>query len=439
MMRGKTPNARPEHYLLPRAAGLAALKKLSVNYPDPVNWIHQEQNLNDRVTCKGDYPIEPTSVPSDFWPERQPVFWLPEFEAPRDQFRLLQNQARPLPWFLSGSNGGFFRHLVHPLTVQYFLSREIGNVRWRAARFLATPMASHRTLLVWSPRSNEPPFAVKTSVNLWIGGLNRNVRLKEIKRSVGISSIFAEIPRATLERQGILLLDDPVGIVHKQTNAGLLAREIPSRLGTGEEIVPLFSLVAARNRSRPRIVDLITASRLTPSAWVDKFVFKPLIYQAYFLAMTTGLVGEMHEQNILMELRKGKPTQRFWQRDLGGFGVDRELRRLANKDFENLPAGIHEGDLGENCALLHLLLRMYLQESTGYAIGYALGKHFRVPTENFAGLYHVRVSELQKRVLSANGLGTTSNPEKDLDRYRKRKQLSFNWPWKSMAQALRNW
>jgi hypothetical protein len=439
MMQDKTPNARPEHYLLPRAAGLAALQKLSLKHPDPINWIHQEQTLNDRVTCKGDYPIEPSSVPSDFWPERQPVFWLPEFEAPRDQFRLLQNPARPLPWYISGASSGWFSHLVHPLTMQYFLSREIGNVRWRAARFLATPMASHRTLLVWSPRSKTPPFAVKTSVNLWIGGLNRNVRLKEIKRSVGISSIFAEIPRATLEQQGILLLDDPVGIVHKQTNAGLLAREIPARLGAGEEIVPLFSLVAARNLSRPRIVDLIMASRLTPTAWVDQFVFQPLIYQAYFLAMTTGLVGEMHEQNILLELRKGKPTGRFWQRDLGGFGVDRELRSLANKDFEDLPAGIHERDLGENCALLHLLLRMYLQESIGYAIGYALGKHFGVPTEDFVGLYKLRVSELQKRVLAANGVGTTRNFEKDLDRYRKRKQLSFNWPWKKLEDGLRNW
>jgi hypothetical protein len=439
MMRGKTPNANPQHYLLPRAAGLTALAKLSLKYPDPVKWIHQEQNLNDRITCKDDYPIEPTSVPSDFWPERQPVFWLPEFEAPRDEFRLLQNPARPLPWYISGSSSGFFSQIVHPLSVGYFMGRKLGTVRWRAARFLATPMASHRTLLVWTPRSEAPPFAVKSSVNVWIGGLNRNVRVKELKRSVGISSLFAEIPRATLEGQGILLFDDPAGIVHKQTNAGLLAREIPGRLGAGEEIVPLFSLVASGNCSRPRIVDLITASQLTPTEWVDKFIFKPLIYQAYFLAMTTGLVGEMHEQNILMEFRNGKPTLRFWQRDLGGFGVDRELRRLANKDFENLPAGIHERDLGEDCALLHLLLRMYLQGSTGYAIGYALGKYFKVPTEDFAGLYNVRASELQERVLSANGVGTTRNFEKDLNRYRKRKNVSFNWPWKRIEDVLRNW
>ena len=195
MMRGKTPSTNLQHYLLPRAAGLAALAKLSLKYPDPVKWIHQEQTLNDRTTCKDDYPIEPTSVPSDFWPERQPVFWLPEFEAPRDEFRLLQNPARPLPWYISGSSSGFFTQIVHPLSVGYFLGRKLGTVRWRAARFLATPMASHRTLLVWSPRSEAPPFAVKSSVNVWIGGLNRNVRPKELKRSVGISSLFAEIPR----------------------------------------------------------------------------------------------------------------------------------------------------------------------------------------------------------------------------------------------------
>jgi len=68
---------------------------------------------------------------------------------------------------------------------------------------------------------------VKTSVNVWIGGLNRNLRIAGIRLSVGMSSLFAGIPGSELERQGILLLDDPVGLVHMQTNAGLLARDAP--------------------------------------------------------------------------------------------------------------------------------------------------------------------------------------------------------------------
>ena len=438
-MLGKIPDANPQHYLLPRAAGRAALKKLSSNYQDPVKWIHQEQKLNDRTVSNGDYPIQPTSVPPRFWPELQPVFWLPELEAPMDQFRLFQNPARPLPWYLSGSNPEFYSHLVHPLTVQYFLTRDMKGVRWRKPRFLATPMASHRTLLVWNPRANIPPFVVKTSVNVWIGGLNRNVRLKEIKRSVGISSLLAGVPTLDLNKQGILLLDDPVGLVHKQTNAGLLARDTPWKLSAGEEIVPLFSLVASAHSGRPRIVDLIKSSRLEPTAWVDEFIFTPLIYQAYFLGMTAGLVGEMHEQNILMELRDGMPTKRFWHRDLGGFGLDRDLRRLAGKGLEGLPAGIHQGHLGENCPLLHLLLRMYLQESLGHAIGHALRNHFEIPIDDFANLYNVRASELQNLVFSANGIRTTKNFEKDLVRYRKRKIPSCSWRWKSLKEALRDW
>jgi hypothetical protein len=431
MMRGKAPNANPQRYLLPRAAGRAALKKLSLSYPDPVKWIHQEQTLNDRTVIKGDYPIHPTSVPSDFWPELQPVFWLPEFEAPRDQFRLFQNPTRPLPWYLSGSSSGSYSHLVHPLTVEYFLNRGLKTAGWRNPRFLATPMASHRTLLVWNPRSDLPPFAVKTSVNVWIGGLNRNVRLKEIKRSVGISSLLAGIPKADLVRQGILLLDDPVGLVHKQTNAGLLARDIPWKLGAGAEIVPVFSLLASSHGRHPRIVDLITSSRLKPTAWVDRFIFGPLVYQAYFLGMTEGLVGEMHEENILMELRNGIPTRRFWHRDLGGFGLDRDLRRLAGKDLEGLPAGVHERHLGPNISILHRSLRMYLQESMGHAVDQALRNYFEIPANAFANLYNVRVSELQKLVFSADGIRTTPNFEKDLDRYRKRKRPGFVWRLKT--------
>jgi hypothetical protein len=438
-MTRKVPNPNPHHYLQSRAAGQAALKKLSLNYPYLVKWIHQEQMLNDRTTSKGDYPILPNSVPPEFWPEKQPVFWLPEFEAPRDHFRLLQNPTRELPWYLSRSRSEFFSHPVHPLTVQYFLDRGMKGARWRSPRFLATPMASHRTLLVWNPKSKTPPFAIKSSLDVWVGGLNRNVRLKEMSRSVGMSSLLAGVPKAELERQGILLLDDPVGLLHKETNAGLLARDTPAKLKAGEEIVPVFSLLASSNGNRPRIVDLIRSSRLEPTAWVDKFIFTPLIYQAYFLGMTEGLVGEMHEQNILMELRDGKPTKRFWHRDLGGFLVDRNLRRLAGKDFEGLPAGIHQRHLGRDIAVFHMVLRMYLQESMGYAVDHALRDHFEIPGDDFARLYNERASKLQNLILSTTGFRTTRNFEKDLERYSKRKKLSPAWRWKSLKEALRDW
>ena len=439
VMNGKLPHANPRHYLLSPGEGRAALTKLGLNYPDPVKWIHQEQTLNDRTTCEEDYPIEPKSVPPDFWPEKQPVFWLAEFEAPKDEFRLFQNPTKSLPWYLSDGRSASFSHLVHPLSVPYFLSRKMKAARWKAPRFLATPMASHRTLLVWSPRSKRPPFSVKTSVNVWIGGLNRNVKLKGIRLSVGMSSLLAEVPRSELERQGILLIDDPIGLMHKQTNAGLLTRESPWKLDAGEEIVPMFSLVASRNSPRPRIVDLIKASRLGPVAWVDKFIFTPLIYQAYFLGMTEGIVGEMHEQNILMELRDGAPTKRFWHRDLGGFLLDRHLRRLAGKGYAQLPPRIHERHLGKDIPVFHLLLGMYLHGSLGYAVSHALQNHFAVRAEDFAAVYQRRVSTLQHRILSAVGIRTTSNFEKDLDRYRQRKRPGFAWPWKSLKEALRDW
>jgi hypothetical protein len=439
MITGKKPNPNPQHYLCSPAASRAALRKLSLTYPDPVKWIHQEQTLNDRVISEGDYHIEPTSVPPEFWPERQPVFWLPEFEAPQDQFRLFQSRTQPLPWYLSGSRSDLYSHVVHPLSVPYFLNRDLKGVRWRSPRFLATPMASHRTLLVWNPRSSKtPPFAVKASFNRWVGGGNRNVNLYEIKRSVGISSLLVGTPKAELERQGILLLDDPVGLIHKQTNAGLLARETPGKLGAGEEIVPVFSLCASQHVRRPRIVELVESSGLEPAAWVDAFIFTPLLYQAYFLAMTVGVVGEMHEQNILMELRNGIPTKRFWHRDLGGFRLDNDLRRLANKDIEALPKHISLGQLGKQCDILHQWLRMYLQESMGYAVSHALKSHFEIPTDDFAGIFNARGSKLQNLIFSANGIRTTRNFEKDFERYRNRKISKVTWHWKSLEDALRD-
>jgi hypothetical protein len=254
-----------------------------------------------------------------------------------------------------------------------------------------------------------------------------------------MSSLLAGIPRADLNQQGILLLDDPVGLMHKQTNAGLLARDAPWELAAGEEIVPLFSLLASAPGGPPRIVDLIKSSRLGPTAWVDKFIFTPLIYQAYFLGMTEGLVGEMHEQNILMELRNGVPTTRFWHRDLGGFLLDHDLRRLAGKGFEGLPPGIHKGHLGRYFSVFHLVLRMYLQESLGHAVAQALQNHFQIADVDFENLYNVRVSELQHVILSADGIRTTRNFEKDLDRYRERRRFRCTWRWKNLKEALRDW
>jgi hypothetical protein len=224
----------------------------------------------------------------------------------------------------------------------------------------------------------------------------------------------------------------------RQTNAGLVTRDIPWRLGAGKEIVPVFSLLAS-SRGRPRIVDLIAASRLAPTAWVDRFIITPLVYQAYFLGMTEGLLSEMHEQNLLMELRHGVPTRRFWYRDLGGFVFDGELRRLAGKGFEGLAAGTHQRHLGRGLAVFHLVLRMYLRASLVYAIGEALQKYFDVRRDSVTDLYDARVSGLQKLILSANGMRTTKSCEKDLERYRERKRPSRNWPWKSLREALRDW
>lgn len=420
------------------SAGRAALKRLGSNYPDPVHWLHQEQRLNDRAQSNAWVSIEPIAVPPEFWPERQPVFWLPELEAPKDQFRLFRNPARPLPWYLWGSTPETYSYLVHPLTVRYFLARDIQGARWKKPRFLATPTASHRTLLVWDPRSELPPFSVKASLDRWIGGQNRNVRLKEVRRSVAVSSLLAALRKTELSRQGILLLDDPVGLMPRGTNAGLVTREIPTRLRAGEEMLPLFSLLTS-SRGRPRVVELIAASRLAPLDWVDRFIISPLVYQAFFLAMTEGLLSEMHEQNLLMELRNGVPTRRFWYRDLGGFVFDGELRRLAGKGFERLAAGTRQRHLGRGQAVFHLVLDMYLRGSLACAVGEALQKYFAISADSVARLYDARVSGLQQLILAANGMRPTESCEKDLDRYRKRKRPGCAWGWRSLREALREW
>jgi len=73
----------------------------------------------------------------------------------------------------------------------------------------------------------------------------------------------------------------------------------------------------------------------------------------------------MHEQNILMELRHGIPTKRFWHRDLGGFRADNDLRRLVNKGLEALPAHIHLEDLENSATYFTSGFIVYFARVTG--------------------------------------------------------------------------
>jgi hypothetical protein len=82
---------------------------------------------------------------------------------------------------------------------------------------------------------------------------------------------------------------------------------------------------------------------------------------------------------------------------------------------------------------------MYLQGSLGYAIGHALRNYFEIPSEDFIDLYNARASQLQNLIFSANGIRTTRNFEKDLERYRERKRPSLTWPWANLQAALRDW
>ena len=89
--------------------------------------------------------------------------------------------------------------------------------------------------------------------------------------------------------------------------------------------------------------------------------------------------------------------------------------------------------------IFHWVLRMYLLGSLGFAVSHALRNHFEMPGDDFAGLYNARASKLQQMIFFADGIPTTDNFEKDLNRYRKRKLPGCAWRWKSLAEALRNW
>ncbi|MBI2605048.1 MAG: hypothetical protein HYW49_03100 [Deltaproteobacteria bacterium] len=314
-----------------------------------VEWLNNEQRLNDRIENVDVFDsVKETTLEPVYSPENRPTFWIYTVEVPESEgFRIFTTKKRvPAGILLARDGKRVFRFFVHPASKKYF-EKFLRGYAWKR-EYLATPTASHRSLLVWNPLTDDSPIAIKVSLDAEIGGSNRLLSRSQIERAVIMSTLINAIPENELEAQGIRFLDEPASAILDAADAGTAVRALPRTLLEGDrsvKLIPMFSVYSKPPGKEPSIVQSIRASGLPPREFLERFLIASLVRQHAWLAFHHGLSAEPHEQNVMIELKDGKPTGVFYYRDLGGFHLIPGLRVAAGKPLPLLPSGFDPGSL----------------------------------------------------------------------------------------------
>jgi hypothetical protein len=100
----------------------------------------------------------------------------------------------------------------------------------------------------------------------------------------------------------------------------------------GGDLVPMFSLIAARGERVPLLVDLIRRSGLQPERFVVEKVLRPYVTVLAYLLLEEGIQVQGHAQNILVEIDRHEGlTGRLVLRDLTDTSVSVALRVAKRK------------------------------------------------------------------------------------------------------------
>jgi IucA / IucC family len=285
---------------------------------------------SDRRMFVGDH----TSLAVEYRPESRPVFAIEAYAVGADDCRQWQSRApeRTLPPALAHvcRAGGDALLLVHPRSRDHYaaLLRKPSVRRIESGTFMATPLSSSRSLLVWEEGLRENPFIAKLSLCATIGTVDRTIRATRVAKCVGLTALLdgaRDLPG------DFAFLDEYYGVSpHRMQRGGMLLRSIPAAVMSGERtLLPAYALIATPDDGTPPL--LVTLADLHGMK-LGEFAFyallAPFANQWAALAIDAGIVFESHGQNLMLELDAGlTPTGRLVHRDLEDLSVDLRYRR----------------------------------------------------------------------------------------------------------------
>lgn len=232
--------------------------------------------------------------------------------------------------------------LVHPQSRTHYaalLGRD-GVRRIERGAYLATPLSSSRSLLVWERDVPQTPFIAKVSLDAVIGTVSRTIRDARVAKCVGLTALLdgaRDLPA------DFGFLGEYYGVSpHRMPRGGMLLRTIPAPVMAGERILlPVYALIAEPQSDGPSLLRVLAEHhRMSLGEFVYHAIIAPFARQWATLAIDAGIVFEAHGQNLLLELNANlTPTGRLVHRDLEDLSVDLDYRRLCGLFVpENLPA-----------------------------------------------------------------------------------------------------
>lgn len=273
-------------------------------------FLDREQGLNERRRDPRFFaPVQEDALPSAWRPASHPVFVLDALVLRPDEVELLPNVASP---WRRGRRRWLF---VHP-----FMRERLGLLaatrRLRPTPYFAAPTSSPRSLIVWDRRGRV--FGLKVSLDVELLGLSRLVHGSKLRRATTVDAAVAAIDAPELRRRGLTILREPAALRVRERDDGQLLRRWNERLG---HAVAGFGLLAPGGP-----LDRLSAPRF--EAVLVARVLEPLARAAAFLMLGQGLIGQLHQQNVLFELEaSGLPSGRLLLRDLDSFVIDARVRR----------------------------------------------------------------------------------------------------------------
>lgn len=269
-------------------------------------FIAAEQGPNARTRAsKWFAPVDLSSLPTTWDPRSQAVFALDALELPD---RAIQALGRAPVMRRSG------RHLlfVHP-----FMRGKLGLLeaehRLRATTWFATPTSSPRSLVVWNAKR---VFGLKVSLDVELLGLRRLIHGSKLRRALAVGACLRDVPRRTRRQFGFDVLDEPAALRVRVRDDGQLIRDLAPL--SHRAIVPGFGLFFGPLRER---ADFERDLR--------RGVIEPLARVAAYLFFQQGLIGQLHQQNVLFGLdAAGRLDGTLVLRDLDSFCIDARVRKL---------------------------------------------------------------------------------------------------------------
>ncbi len=322
--------------------GLRVRSKYNFNNPQLRTLIQFEQLRNDRIENTDQFAsIMQYTFDEKYLPENQPLIPMRAALIPLEELDsyMPPNTQIPEENLVVKKGKKYFPFLIHPESEKFF-KEKLAPYEW-VDDYVATPLSSHRSMVVWKKDGSTKPFGVKISLDAEVGGVRRLLSRNQIERAFAMHTFFSSIPSSELKEKKVHILGEPISFIPKGADAGMTLRDLPPlELGGNKEVVPMFSIYSRGPDNHPKIVDLLKKMELTPKKMAVDFIMEPLLDHYFYFASQFGFVGEPHEQNVLVELEGGKLNGHFYYRDMAGFTAHPDLRALSGKDMYVLPKNV---------------------------------------------------------------------------------------------------